>query len=376
MSQLNDLYAEDACALWHLRHGATNAPNVRLTNLVRFDERLEAYLGALRIAGEAGWCAVTAEREAGNVGAVFVAASFAVTAGAAERFEAIEPDADHREMISALAWVDRSAAGPVLDRLANAADPRCRAIAVATWGARRSGRDLELERPLTDASPLVRASAYRTAGQLGRADLIARLPSGGDDPQCRFWSAWAAARMGAVEPLDTLADIAWNNLPHADLALDMLLRRLEVARANAWLRDFAKLPERQRSVVCATGAIGDPLYIPWLIERMAEPAIARLAGQSFSTITGVDLAYRDLDRRAPADFQSGPTDDAADENVELDADEYLPWPDPQRIARWWTANQSRFRNRNTLFPGLAKDGDGLAGRISQRIPAPAACGGT
>jgi uncharacterized protein (TIGR02270 family) len=160
--------------------------------------------------------------------------------------------------------------------------------------------------------------------------------------------------MGAVEPLDTLADIAWNNLPHADLALDMLLRRLEVARANAWLRDFAKLPERQRSVVCATGAIGDPLYIPWLIERMAEPAIARLAGQSFSTITGVDLAYRDLDRRAPADFQSGPTDDAADENVELDADEYLPWPDPQRIARWWTANQSRFGIGTPYFLGSPK----------------------
>ena len=38
-------------------------------------------------------------------------------------------------------------------------------------------------------------------------------------------------------------------------------------------------------------------------------------------ITGLDLAYRDLDRRPPADFQSGPNDDPADENVELDEDE-------------------------------------------------------
>ena len=102
------------------------------------------------------------------------------------------------------------------------------------------------------------------------------------------------------EALRVLADIAWNNLPRADRALDLLLRRLDLPQANAWLREFAKLPDRQRNLIRGTGVIGDPLYIPWLIEHMAEPATARLAGEAFSMITGVDFAYRDLDRQPPA----------------------------------------------------------------------------
>jgi uncharacterized protein (TIGR02270 family) len=160
--------------------------------------------------------------------------------------------------------------------------------------------------------------------------------------------------MGATEPLDTLADIAWNNLPRAVRALDILLRRLDVLQANAWLREFAKLPGRQRDLIRATGVIGDPLYIPWLIEHMADNATARLAGEAFSMITGLDLAYRDLDRRPPADFHSGPNDDPADENVALDEDENLPWPDPARIGPWWTANRARFSPGTAYFLGAPK----------------------
>ena len=71
-------------------------------------------------------------------------------------------------------------------------------------------------------------------------------------------------------------------------------------------------------------------------------------------ITGLDLAYRDLDRRPPADFQSGPNDDPADENVALDEDENLPWPDPARIGQWWTANRSRFATGTAYFLGTPK----------------------
>ena len=229
-------------------------------------------------------------------------------------------------------------------------------LGVAGVGARRLVHQSGIAETLFDSELLPRARAYRTTGQLGRADLMAQLRPGltDPDPECRFWSAWAAARMGATEPLDTLADIAWNNLPRAVRALDLLLRRLDVPQANAWLREFAKLPGRQRDLIRATGVIGDPLYIPWLIEHMADTATARLAGEAFSMITGLDLAYRDLDRRPPADFQSGPNDDPADENVALDEDENLPWPDPARIGPWWTANRARFSAGTAYFLGAPK----------------------
>ncbi|MGA9015449.1 MAG: TIGR02270 family protein, partial [Acetobacteraceae bacterium] len=289
----------------------------------------------------------------------FLAASLALMTEDAKFFRSTigtDPAAGWlRATIAALAWAERDAAGRAIGHLHKGV-PLGRAIALGALGARRSDQGAILTTALADSSPLVRARAYRTTGQLGRADLMVQLRPGltDPDPECRFWSAWAAARMGATEPLDILADIAWNNLHRADRALDLLLRRFNVPQANAWLREFAKLPDRQRALIRATGVIGDPLYIPWLIEHMATPATARLAGESLSMITGLDLAYRDLDRRPPADFQSGPNDDPADENVSLDEDENLPWPDPERIGQWWTANRSRFSAGTAYFLGTPK----------------------
>jgi uncharacterized protein (TIGR02270 family) len=260
-----------------------------------------------------------------------------------------------------------------------AAEPSWRAIAIAALGARRNNPGPTLASVLDDPCGLVRARAYRTAGQLGRADLMAQLHLGltDDDPECRFWSAWAAGRMGAGDgALRVLADIAWNNLPRADRALDLLLRRLDLPQANAWLREFARIPGRQRAVIRAAGVIGDPLYIPWLIERMNTLETARPAGEAFSMITGVDLAYRDLDRRPLPDFQSGPNDDPADENVALDQDDRLPWPDPARIGQWWTANRTRF-TAGTGVISWRSEGDGrLADSLVRCVPTPAPCRGT
>ena len=97
----------------------------------------------------------------------------------------------------------------------------------------------------------------------------------------------------------------------------------------AWLRGLNSDPRHARLAVTACGIIGDPAFVPWLIGRMEIPELARAAGESFSMITGVDLAYDDLDTDAPEGFQAGPNDNPDDDNVALDPDEDLPWPDPR-----------------------------------------------
>ena len=356
--------------MWRLRKRMLAAPNIRLTNLSKVDERLEAHVDALRVAGEAGRTRACEAMEQTEPGALFACGVLAIETGDPQRLVdvlaravdvAMQLPKDvgaefSPDVTGALCWSQRDSATRSIVRLRSAPELLQRAVANGALGARRVDPSPGIASALVDPSPLVRARAYRTAGQLGRSDLTAQLRPGltDPDPECRFWSACAAARMGATEPLDTLADIAWNNLPRADRALDLMLRRLDVPQANAWLREFAKLPDRQRSLIRATGVIGDPLYIPWLIEHMADLPTARLAGESFSMITGLDLAYRDLDRRPPADFQSGPNDDPADENVALDEDENLPWPDPERIGQWWTANRSRFSVGTPYFLGAPK----------------------
>jgi uncharacterized protein (TIGR02270 family) len=359
-AEIAQYVVDDTPYLWLAREVLARGPNARLIDLARHDERLEAYLDAMRVHCASIGPAVQEECDRGGPAAEFLLASLRLMTGdvpsVAAMAESETPPPNLRPIVAALAWAERDAALHAISQLNRGRAPLSRAIAVATLGARRADPGPALVTAMTDQVDLVRARAYRTAGQLGRADLMAQLHHGltDPDPECRFWSAWAAARMGAAEPLDTLADIAWNRRPRADRALDLLLRRFDVPQANAWLREFATLPDRERSVIRAAGVVGDPLYIPWLIERMAEPVTARLAGESFSMIVGLDLAYRDLDRRPAADFQSGPNDDPADENVALDDDENLPWPDPERIGQWWTANRSRFSVGTAYFLGTPK----------------------
>ena len=69
--------------------------------------------------------------------------------------------------------------------------------------------------------------------------------------------------------------------------------------------------------------------MPWLDQAHGGRQDRTLAGEAFSLITGADLALLDLERKPPEDLrQAGPNDNPDDENVEMDPDEGLPWPDP------------------------------------------------
>jgi uncharacterized protein (TIGR02270 family) len=84
---------------------------------------------------------------------------------------------------------------------------------------------------------------------------------------------------------------------------------------------------------------------------MRDLAFARLAGEAFSTILGVQLGQAALDGPAPENFESGPTDDPDHPNTDMDPDEGLPWPDPERVQRWWGTNSSRFTPGQRYFMG-------------------------
>jgi uncharacterized protein (TIGR02270 family) len=96
---------------------------------------------------------------------------------------------------------------------------------------------------------------------------------------------------------------------------------------------------------------GDPAIMPWLIQMMEVPELARVAGESFTMITGVDIAYEDLEGEWPEGFEAGPTENPEDENVEMDSDEDLPWPEPELISEWWNKNKNNFRNGTRYLCG-------------------------
>jgi len=46
--------------------------------------------------------------------------------------------------------------------------------------------------------------------------------------------------------------------------------------------------------------------------------------------------------KVSAGFEAGPTENPEDDAVALDPDEGLPWPNSQRIQKWWDANKDGF----------------------------------
>jgi uncharacterized protein (TIGR02270 family) len=155
-------------------------------------------------------------------------------------------------------------------------------------------------------------------------------------------------RLGA---LDRIAQAGMAPGPQRGRAFRLALQAMSATAAHQMLQPFAKDPEQLRWIIRGSGIAGDPVYVPWLIKHMADDKTARLAGESFSLITGTDLAWLDLERKPPENFESGPNDDPDDPNVEMDPDDGLPWPDVNRIERWWETNASRFQPGVRYFMG-------------------------
>jgi uncharacterized protein (TIGR02270 family) len=156
--------------------------------------------------------------------------------------------------------------------------------------------------------------------------------------------------------------------------MKIALRRMHLAAAYAWQQTLARNPDTMRVAIIGAGVIGDPVSIPWLIEQMTIPALARVAGEAFTMIIGVDIAYEDLEGEWPEGFEAGPTEDPEDENVAMDPDEDLPWPKPDAIHIWWKHHQGQFRSGTRYLLGKPMSRDWLQdvlrnGRQRQRAAA-------
>ena len=172
------------------------------------------------------------------------------------------------------------------------------------------------------------------------------------DPACAFWAAWSAALLGnrgsALASMRALAVLPGEAQRRA---LQLTCMISSPADAHTLLKDLVSDAGNRRAVIQGIAAAGDPYFISWLIAQMKNDETARLAGESFSMITGADLTVLDLQREAPQALVAGPNDDPDNEIVETDPDEDLPWPDPERVQSWWSTNAARFAAGTRFFVG-------------------------
>ncbi len=305
---------------------------------------MEAHIDGLRVAGDTGWEICKGELDDfKKTGEVFAAAVLALEGNNAERLQTVyrvvesEPETV-TGMISALGWVKPAElAGKVSGLLASKV-PLWRRIGLAACAIHRVDPGENLIMGLEDESGEVRARAARAAGELGRADIKPRLLSALTDENeaVRLWSAWSAVLLGdRGNAVRYLSDLLLDGGKGLGVGLNVLIRSLDLAKSKLLLGELVRDPNTMRLAILGVGSTGDTEYIPWLIKQMEAPQHARVAGEAFTSITGVDIAYDDLEGEWPDGFEAGPSEESNDDNVAMDEDEDLPWPDPKLITGWW-----------------------------------------
>lgn len=357
-------HLEDAAALRHTRAVLLRAPHVELKRLARLDERLSAHLDGALVAGDDGWRAALAALESPGVGQLFVAAVLAIERhdeAQVDRLLALVdalPAEATRALASAFGWVSAQALRGLTAALLKSAQPQARWLGIAACAAHRVDPADALAAALQAPEPLLRTAALRTAGRLGRIDLLpavlASLQSGdpAHDAATQVAAASAALLLGDTGPArQALRSFALQREPGAAEALQLSLLAAQPDAARALVRRLAAEGAPLRTTLRAAAWAGDVQAVPWLIKQMADPAHARLAGEAFSFLTGADLALLDLERKDAAPAPNGPSDEPADDEVALDEDESLPWPDVDRVRAWWEARRASMPTGERCFMG-------------------------
>jgi len=371
-------HAEEVAMLRQARTVLVRAPHAGLRQLSQLDERIATHLEGLAAAEDHGEAIGAAALESPSVGDVFAAAVHALESRnnvLLERLVAripMLPDAQ-RALISAFGWVNAEQLQGVVRRLLESAHPHEHELGIAACRLHGVDPGPVLVAALGDRAPSLRAEALRAAGALGRVDLLDRVrQSMSDDaPEVVFWAAWAACLLGDRQgSLRVLQVAAQQDTPWAQRGLSLVMAASSFEAAGELARHLSATalaqpgdPAARRRLVRALGLLGDVRFVPWLIERMAEPALARLAGEAFCWICGTDLAKQDLETLVAPPLPEHPSDDPTDDDVSLDEDESLPWPDPAKVQGWWERHHATLAAPGSrLFCG-----EPIGASVAQRV---------
>ncbi|WP_342113445.1 TIGR02270 family protein [Pseudoduganella sp. OTU4001] len=338
-------HVEEAAILRNARNGMVSGPHVRLRHLQRLDERLAAHLDGVAVAGPKGAAMCWAALERLGIGEVFTAAVRAIEDRDVAWLERIMAIVEAEQSLlpalrSAFGWVSAQFLQGTIRDLLESPSPFRQQLGISACAMHRVDPGPMLPRMLESHDASVRAASLRAAGECGRIDLLNACTAAlaDDDLRCRYFAARSAVFLG-----DRGRGVATLEQVSSEFeALSVLLKLLDVAHANSALKTLAQSSSDARTLVRGAGVSGDPYYVPWLIRQMGDVKLARLAGEAFSLLAGVDLAALGLDASGAG---------AGEDDMAVDDDDGLPWPDQAKVQAWWDANQHRFQPGVRYFMG-------------------------
>ena len=354
-------HAMDAAFLWLMRSQVVYTSTLYdQQDIDELDQRINGHLDGLLAAGQSGWEICLQQLEMEDAGETFVAAVTAFNSGDTARMKYVCATAlAQPEMIpglvSALGWINEDIAKYWIDRFLLVDDHQYHYLAIASCSLRRLDPGQALVKLLQDSQidqhPQLYARCIRLIGELKRVDLIPALNQAmnAEDQGVKFWAHWSALLLGNKSAAQSLKSYLASESPCLNLVLQLVFSSLSIEQARQLISELSADPANLRIVIRAAGALGEPQVIPWLIQQMHNPETARIAGLSFSLITGINLEQNRLDKDVEIEFVDNPEGDTEDDAENADSD--LPWPDPIKIRGFWEKNGDNFQAGVCYFLG-------------------------
>lgn len=353
-------HVDDAAFLWVLRSVATSQPHYTADDLQELEIRIEKHLDGILMSLAHAWplCLQTGEFQEG--GEAFVLAVTAFRSLETDKIKCAVDLGDCNEqtfegLASALAWLPGNLCHEWMKKFFVSKELWHKRLALAACGLRLEDPADYLNRILEREdcraySPLY-CQALRSVGEFKRQDLLSALDQAlvTDEESAVYWALRSKVLLGDRTAALQLEHFVFSDNPHRDQALQLAFRVLPLETARAWISKLGAAGGDPKQVIKASAALGDPQAIGWLVQQMRNPELARVAGEAFSLMTGIDLERRHLALDVPdiTEFQRAEEDSP----VGLDEEEHLPWPDVEKVAAIWQKYGAAFVPGNRYFLG-------------------------
>jgi uncharacterized protein (TIGR02270 family) len=352
-------HIDDAAFFWQQRNLKVHTPSAYPKEIDALDQRIKVHMNGIFAAGSAAWPIILeALALTCRASEIFVATSAALALTENEKHiqfllnKITDAELLKSGFLSACAWYDKTRVYPVLKRMIASGSEQHSDIAIAACALRRidPGESLLLRLESKDTLPLPKV--LRDIGESGLTIYQPQLRAflGHGQLHIQFWAARSLVLMGdRGQAFQFLCDIA-ENAQHSwqGRALMLVMRILPFDQALQLVSQVHKSGSQPRfEIIAACSELGAIETMDWLIQQMAVPDTAMIAGEAFTRITGLDLKENALHtERTPENNTSVNT-----ENTESDQ----PLPDAEKVAQWWQTHQSEFKPGQRYLLGQPLD---------------------
>ena len=367
---LYEQHVDNASFLWVLRCHVITQPHYNLVDIKELDERIDSHLDALMLSIDQAWkyCLLSLEFE--EPGEVFTAAVIAIRSQNPQKIQqavevGLKNDDTFKGLVSALGWLPSAQAHPWIKKFIFSKDIQHKYLAIAVCSIRRENPEIFgmslgelLQREDCISNVKLYARCLRLIGECRLHEFMPALNQTmkSNEAAVCFWANWSALLLGNTAAVENLKAFVMEVGPYQQKAIQLTFRVLPVDQGRVWIGKLLKNNNQIRNVIKAVAVLGDPHVVNWLIQLMQQAHLARLSGEAFTTITGIDLEQYQLSKEGlDRIWQSNdPGDDLDDEDIEMDEDENLLWPDAKKVMLVWQECNKNFEVGKRYFMGDAE----------------------